>query len=95
MMIPINDGRQDLMISSDAYSFTLCERRMRDGAVIWEATKWFTNLEALCGWLLRAKLRNSDAQSIAELKAALEQAAHELSAIWTCDPAKIMPRRAA
>ncbi len=95
MMIPIHDGKQDLMISSDLYSFTLCEKRTREGVVIWEATKWFTNLDVLCGHLLRSKLRNSDAQSITELSADLERAKQELSDLWTCDPAKIMPRRAA
>lgn len=87
MLIPIHDGKKEIAIGSDEYSFTICEKRTRKGGAAWEAVQWFVDPASLFAALLRRKVRNSDAKTLKELKVAIEKARREILEVWSLDKA--------
>lgn len=83
MEIIIHDGKQDVMLSGGEKCFELSEQRTRGGKTIWEAVLWFVDLSAVFDYLLKRRIRNSDAKTLSELKETILKAQAELMSVWT------------
>ncbi|RNC71833.1 MAG: hypothetical protein ED859_03785 [Desulfuromonadales bacterium] len=73
------------MLRNGERAFELCERRKRGGEFSWEAVGWYSSLAAAFNSLLSRRVRNSEAQSLTELKEVIERAHRELSDAWTLE----------
>ena len=85
MLIPIHDGKKEIAIGSDEYSFTIYEKRPCKGGDTWKAVQWFVDPAALFAALLRRKVRNSNATTLKELREAIEKARKEIVEVWSLD----------
>ena len=66
-------------IGSDPYCWMLKRSRIRDGEIQWEPYAYFATLEYLLKAFVEARSRESDAQSMGELRRAVDRAVTTLS----------------
>ena len=93
MRIPVNIGKgQTIYLQSGENSFELAERRevkvKKDGIETGEvkeefiAFNWFSNLDGALKKVLKYKVMNSDATTLAELVLAIDAARKEITAVY-------------
>lgn len=85
MEIILHDGKQELLLRDGETCFELCEKRQRKGADTWEARSFYHDPGAALSELLRRKVRNSEARTLAELKITIEAARRELMETFSCE----------
>lgn len=86
MQIELNDGKQKVMLRGGDNAFELCEQRQQKGEATWTPVAWYADLGAALNALAKRKIRNADAKSVQELKAAVQAVRDELTAVWSVEP---------
>ncbi len=78
MHVPITINGKRHIVTTDPNQFILNTEAQRDGSVELRPVGYYNSLSALCAAILRKKVLASDAQTLQEVRAAIERAEAEI-----------------
>jgi len=78
--VPISDKYR---ITSDAHNFTIEQYQPKAKKRKWKAIKWYPNIDSLLWGLFNQTIRESDAQTLEDLRLCVKEAKRQVDTIRT------------